>query len=91
MTALGINFSSRDIDRFYWSKPSTHGKPEELTRIQNQIDRLSARYIRMCDVEPLPVVDLEELDDEIKQLEKVKKQHRNISNARHHQKSKGAK
>ena len=72
MTALGINFSSRDIDRFYWSKPSTHGKPEELTRIQNQIDRLSARYIRMCDVEPLPVVNLEELDDEIKQLEKVK-------------------
>ena len=71
MTVL-IEMTSRDPDVFYWPKPSTHGKPEELTRIQNQIDRLSARYIRMCDVEPLPVVDLEELDDEIKQLVKVK-------------------
>ena len=72
MTALGIDMSSRDADLFYWPKPSHHGKPDELLSVENKIDKLSARYIRMCDIEPLPVVELEELDDEIKQLEKIK-------------------
>jgi hypothetical protein len=72
MTALGIDMSSRDVDLFYWPKPSHHGKPDELLRVENRIDRLSARYIRMCDIEPLPVVELEELDDLIKHLEKIK-------------------
>ncbi len=71
MTVL-INLTSRDPDVFYWPKPNWHGKPAELLRVENKIDRLSARYIRMCDIEPLPVVELEELDDLIEHLEKIK-------------------
>ena len=71
MTVL-INLTSRDPDVFYWPKPNWHGKPAALLRVENKIDELSARYIRMCDIEPLPVVELEELDDLIEHLEKIK-------------------
>jgi hypothetical protein len=64
--------TSRDPDVFYWPKPSTHGKPLDLLEVENKIYKLEARYIRLTDVEPLPWAELEELDDEIKQLTKVR-------------------
>ena len=70
MTIL-INMTSRDPDVFRWNDPNHHGKPVELLRMEHRIDRLSAKYIRMCDVVPLPVTELEELDDLIKHMEKV--------------------
>ena len=72
MTALGINFSSRDIDRFYWSKPSTHGKPKQLLRVEGKIEDLWTRYLRQCDIVPLPNMELDNLLDEIDRLEKVR-------------------
>ena len=72
MTALGIEFSTRDADRFYWPDPSFHGKPLDLLEVESRIDKLEARYIRLTDVEPLPWAELEELDDEIKQFMKIK-------------------
>ena len=59
-------------DRFSWPEPSFHGKPLDLLEVESKIDRLEARYIRLTDVEPLPWDELEELDDEIKQLMKIK-------------------
>ena len=72
MTALGIDMSSRDADLFYWPKHSFHGKPLDLLEVESRIDKLEAHYIRLTDVEPLPWAELEELDDEIKQLMKVR-------------------
>ena len=72
MTALGIDMSSRDADLFYWPKHSFHGKPLDLLEVESKIDNLETRYIRLTDVEPLPWAELEELDDEIKQLMKVR-------------------
>ena len=71
MTVL-IEMTSRDPDVFYRPKPSTHGMPTEYWKLASEIDTLQARYIRLCDVVPLPVIELEELDDQIKQLEKIK-------------------
>ena len=71
MTVL-IEMTSRDQDVFYRPKPSTHGMPTEYWKLASEIDTLQARYIRLCDVEPLPVIELEEIDDQIKQLEKIK-------------------
>ena len=71
MTALGIDMSSRDADLFYWPKHSFHGKPLDLLEVEGKIDSLEARYIRLTDVEPLPWAELEELDDEIKALNRV--------------------
>lgn len=59
-------------DRFSWPEPSFHGKPLDLLEVESKIDQLEARYIRLTDVEPLPWDELEELDDEIKQLMKIK-------------------
>jgi len=59
-------------DRFSWPEPSFHGKPPELVEVEDKIDRLEARYIRLTDEEPLPWDLLEELDDEIRQLTKVR-------------------
>lgn len=72
MTALGINVTDRNPDLFYWPKPNWHGKPVEYAKVRGEIEILIARYIRLCDVEPLPWAELEELDDQIRQLEKVK-------------------
>ena len=59
-------------DRFSWGRPSSHGKPADLLEVEGKIDMLEARYIRLTDIEPLPWDELEELDDEIKQLMKVR-------------------
>jgi len=72
MTALGIEVSTRDTDRFYWPAPSTHGKSGEYLEVSNRIETLWARYIRLCDVEPMPMEQLAEIEDEIKRLEKEK-------------------
>ena len=72
MTALGIEFSSRDPDLFYWPEPSSHGKPLDLLAIESRIDKLEDCYKIACDIEPLPWDLLEELDDEIRQLSKVR-------------------
>lgn len=71
MTVL-IEMTSRDPDVFYRPKPSTHGMPTEYWKLASEIDTLQARYIRLCDVVPLPVIELEEIDDQLKQLEKIK-------------------
>ena len=68
MTALGIEFSSRDADLFYWPAPSTHGKSPEYLAVSDKIEELWARYIRLCDVEPLPQFKLDEIQDEINRL-----------------------
>ena len=70
MTALGIEISSRDPDLAYWPKPSTHGKSPEYLAVSDKIDELWARYLRLCDVEPLPQYKLDEIEDEIKRLDK---------------------
>lgn len=59
-------------DRFYCPEPSYHGKPLDLLEVESKIDDLEARYIRLTDVEPMPQEELEELDDEIKQLTKIR-------------------
>jgi len=46
--------------------------PTEYWKLASEIDTLQERYIRLCDVEPIPVIELEEIDDQIKQLEKIK-------------------
>jgi len=63
MTALGIEFSSRDADLFYWPAPSTHGKSPEYLAVSDKIEELWARYLRLCD---------DEIVDEINRLEKEK-------------------
>ena len=71
MTVL-IEMTSRDPDVFYWPKPGSNNKPSKLTYIESKIELGWARYIRLTDEVPLPVTELEELEDELKQLEKVK-------------------
>lgn len=71
MTVL-IEMTDRDPDVFYYPTPNGHGKPEELARIQKRIDVLWSRYLKLCDVIPLPNIELDELDDEIRHLEKIK-------------------
>jgi len=72
MTALGIDMSSRDADLFYWPKHSFHGKPLDLLDVEDKIDKLEARSIHLSDTYPLPYTELEEIEDEIKQLENMK-------------------
>ena len=90
MTTLADHISTHMEDKFYWPKHSFHGKPIDLLEVEGKIDSLEARYIRLTDVEPLPWAELEELDDEIKQLMKVKdriwnKWQESISNQRKEQ------
>jgi len=59
-------------DKFYWPDPPFHGKPLDLLEVEDKIDKLEARFIRLSDTYPLPYIELEEIEDEIKQLEKVK-------------------
>ena len=72
MSALGIDMSTRDPDLFYWTAPSTHGKSPEYLAVSDKIEELWARYLRLCDVEPLPQFKLDEIQDEINRLEKEK-------------------
>jgi hypothetical protein len=68
MTALGIEFSSRDADLFYWPAPSTHGKSPEYAVVSGKIDELWERYIGICEYAPQEKLD--EIQDEIKRLDK---------------------
>ena len=72
MNAVLNHISTHMEDNFYWPEPSSHGKPLDLLAIESRIDKLEARYIRMTDEEPLPWDELEEIDDEIKQLMKIR-------------------
>jgi hypothetical protein len=69
MTALGIGLTDRDVDKFYWTAPSTYGKPLDLLEVESELYKLESRFIRLTDVEPLPWAELEETEDQIKQLE----------------------
>ena len=72
MTALGIDFSSREPDVYFQPKPGSHGKSSEYLAVSDKIEELWARYLRLCDVEPLPQYKLDEIVDEINRLEKEK-------------------
>jgi len=71
MTVL-INLTSRDPDVFRQLPPNHHGKPAELLRVEGKIEDLWNRYLRQCDIVPLPNMELDNLLDEIDRLEKVR-------------------
>jgi hypothetical protein len=68
MTALGIDFSSREPDVFYHPAPSTHGKSPEYAVVSDKIETLWAHFIRICEYAPQEKLD--EIQDEIKRLDK---------------------
>ena len=72
MNAVLNHISTHMEDKFYWPEPSSHGKPLDLLAIESRIDKLEDCYKIACDIEPLPWDLLEELDDEIRQLTKVR-------------------
>ena len=72
MTALGIEMSSREADVYFQPKPNYRGKSAEYLAVSDKIEKLWARYLRLCDVEPLPQYKLDEIVDEINRLEKEK-------------------
>ena len=72
MNAVLNHISTHMEDKFYRPEPSSHGKPPELVEVEDKIDRLEARFIRLSDEWPLPYIELEEIEDEIKQLENMK-------------------
>jgi len=72
MSAIGIEFTDREADRFYWPAPSSHGESAAYLELGDQIERLHARYIHLCDIEPMPVDELNALDKEISRLELLK-------------------
>ena len=72
MNAVLNHMSTHMEDKFYWPEPSSHGKPLDLLAIESRIDKLEDCYKIACDIEPLPWDLLEELDDEIKQLMKIR-------------------
>ena len=70
MTALGIDFSSREPDVYYQPKPGSHGKSAEYLAVSDRIESLWARFIRICEYAPQEKLD--EIQDEINRLEKEK-------------------
>ena len=70
MSALGIDFSSREPDVYYQPKPGSHGKSAEYLAVSDKIESLWARFIRIC--EYAPQENLDEIQDEINRLEKEK-------------------
>lgn len=68
MTALGIEMSSREPDAYYQSKPNYHGKSAEYLAVSDRIEELWARFIRICEYAPQEKLD--EIQDEIKRLDK---------------------
>jgi capsid protein len=70
MTALGIDFSSREPDIFYQAQPNLHSKSVEYASVADKIETLWARYIGTC--EYAPQYKLDEMIDEINRLEKEK-------------------
>ena len=73
MSALGIEITTRDPDVFRWQQPNTHGKTEEMLAVNSELDKLFAEYIRLTDLEPLPVARLNAIDIEIVRLEEKKR------------------
>lgn len=71
MTTVADHISTHMEDLFYWPKPSFHGKPADLLEVDSTIDKLEARYIKLCDCVPLPWDTLGEIEDEIKTWQKV--------------------
>ena len=72
MKAVLNHISTHMEDKFYWPAPSTHGKSTDYLAVSDKIEELWARYLRLCDVEPLPQYKLDEIVDEINRLEKEK-------------------
>jgi len=72
MNAILNHISTHMEDKFYWPEPSSHGKPLDLLDVEGKIELLEARFIRLSDEWPLPYTELEEIEDEIKQLENMK-------------------
>ena len=70
MTALGIDFSSREADAYYQPKPNYHGKSAEYLAVSDRIETLWAHFIRICEYAPQEKLD--EMIDEINRLEKEK-------------------
>ena len=70
MTALGIDFSSREPDVYFQPKPNYHGKSAEYLAVSDKIETLWTRYIGIC--EYAPQYKLDEMIDEINRLEKEK-------------------
>ena len=70
MTALGIEFSSREPDVYFQPKPNFHGKSAEYLAVTDRIEELWARYIGICEYAPQEKLD--EIQDEINRLEKEK-------------------
>jgi len=70
MTALGIDFSSREPDVYFQPKPNYHGKSAEYLAVSDKIETLWTRYIGTC--EYAPQYKLDEMIDEINRLEKEK-------------------
>jgi hypothetical protein len=70
MTALGIDFSSREPDVYFQPKPGSHGKSSEYLAVSDKIETLWARYIGTCEF--TPQYKLDEMIDEINRLEKEK-------------------
>ena len=63
MTALGIEMSSREADVYFQPKPNYRGKSAEYLAVSDKIEKLWARYLRLCD---------DEIVDEINRLKKEK-------------------
>ena len=70
MSALGIDFSSREADVYFQPKPNFHGKSAEYLAVSDRIEELWARYVGIC--EYAPQYKLDEMIDEINRLEKEK-------------------
>jgi len=70
MTALGIDFSSREPDVYFQPKPNFHGKSAEYLAVSDRIEELWARFIRICEYAPQEKLD--EIQDEINRLEMEK-------------------
>ena len=68
MKAVLNHISTHMEDKFYWPAPSTHGKSTDYLAVSDKIEELWARYLRLCDVEPLPQYKLDEIVDD-QQLE----------------------
>ena len=68
MTALGIEMSSREPDAYYQPKQNYHGKSAEYLAVSDRIEELWTRFIRICEYAPQEKLD--EIQDEIKRLDK---------------------
>jgi hypothetical protein len=62
----------RQTNHFCWTIQNNRVKPLQLRKIEDDIAQKSAKFIRLVNVVPLPVNELDELDDEIKHLQKIK-------------------